>query len=100
EHDPGLAEERGQLRIAGGEDPVADPIRPERLDDLGDLLEPVLAALLADVDGDAEAGRASPLNERGERYVRVAAPGRPRAGGADADDPARCPGDRLLDDDR
>ncbi len=37
---------------------MADPVGAERLDDLGDLLDAVVAALLADVDRHAR-GRAA-----------------------------------------
>jgi hypothetical protein len=80
---------------------VADPVRPERGDDLADLGDPVVAALLADVDRDPEPGVARLLDERpqltvGVGPVRVEA----RAGDVDADDPARRVAARLLDDDR
>ena len=41
---------------------MADPVGPQRLDDLADLLDAVLAALLADVDRHAEAGVARQLD--------------------------------------
>ena len=58
-----LADRRHQLGILRGEDSVPDPIGPERLDHLLDLGDPVLVALLADVDRHAEAGRARLLDQ-------------------------------------
>ena len=63
EHRPGLAEQAHQGRVAGGEDAVADPVGPEILDDLADLLG-ARRSLLADVDRDAEAGGARRLDHR------------------------------------
>ena len=85
--------------VAGGEDAVADPVGPEHLGDLADLLAPDLAALLADVDRDAEARLARRLDVRSEDLRVVVAPAaRPRAGDVDPDDAARRIADRLLDD--
>ena len=53
---PALAQEPHQLGVAGRQDPVADPLGTQVLDDLADLLGAGLA-LLADVDGDPEPGR-------------------------------------------
>src|SRR6476646_4914430 len=78
--DPTVAELSHQIRLARGEDPVADAVRPERLDDLADLLDAVLAALLADVDRHAEAGPARLLDQRREHRVSVALAARPGAG--------------------
>ena len=77
---------------------MADPVGPQVLDDLAELLGAGLA-LLADVDRDAEPGRARRLDHRHDLRVVVAAAARPRAGDVDADDAARGPADRLLDDD-
>src|SRR5262249_4662507 len=98
EHDAATGELAHQLWRTGCQDPVPDPVGPKRLDDLGDLLDALVAALLADVDRHAEPSRARLLDERGELAVRVAATSRTRAGDVHADDPARCPTDRLLDD--
>ena len=57
EHDLGLAQRGHQLRLASGEDPVADPVGAERLDHLAELGGCVLLALLADMDRDPEACR-------------------------------------------
>ena len=69
------------------------------LDDLADLLDAVPAALLADVDGDAQPAGPRLLDERRQIAVRVAAAVGPRAGDVDADDAAVRVADRLLDDD-
>ena len=61
---PSVAERAHELGIAGGEDPVPDPLRPEVLDDLGDLLAAHVAALLADVDRHAQARLARGLHHR------------------------------------
>src|SRR6266516_6657295 len=53
EHDSAGGELAHQPRLARGEDPVADPVGPQRLDHLGDLLDSLVAALLADVAGHA-----------------------------------------------
>ena len=63
EHDPGVAEQAHQVRVARGEDAVADAVGPERLDDVPDLLRSG-RALLADVDRDPEAGGACRLDHR------------------------------------
>ena len=42
-----------QLAVLRGEDPVADPVGPQRRAHLADLGDPELAALLADVDRHA-----------------------------------------------
>ena len=81
EHDPGLAQRGHQLRLAGREDAVADPVGPQRLDHLADLLDAVLAALLADVDRHAEAGRARLVDQRRQRR-RTGSARRPAAGPA------------------
>ena len=49
---------------------MADPVGLERLDDLGDLLDALVAALLADVDRHAEARpkRASSTSGARSRY--------------------------------
>ena len=64
-----------------------------------DLLDAVLAALLADVDRHAEAGVARELDVLADLRVVVARAAGPRAGDVDADDAARRVPDRLLDDD-
>ena len=94
----GVVQEAHQLRVARGEDAVADPLRAQVLDHLADLLRARLA-LLADVDRDPEPGRASRLDHRLDLGVVVASAARPRACDVDADDAARRPADRLLDDD-
>src|SRR5207247_4639163 len=65
-----------------------------------ELSDSVLAALLADMDRDAEAGLASGLHVLGDLAVVVAFAARPRSGDVDADDPAWRVADCLLDDDR
>jgi hypothetical protein len=67
---------------------VADPVGAQRLDHLGDLLDAVVAAFLADVDGDAEAGASGLVDQRLELRVRVARAAGAGAGDVDADDPA------------
>ena len=78
------------------------PIRSgsQRLDHVADLLAADLAALLADVDRHAEPAAARLLDERRDLAVVVAAAVGPRPRDVDADDPARRPVQRLLDDDR
>ena len=46
EHDSGVAERLHQLGVGGGEDAVTDPVGPQVLDHLADLLPPGVAALL------------------------------------------------------
>src|SRR5260221_47104 len=53
-----------QLFVAGGEDAVADPVGPQYLEDLAELLTAHLAAFLADVDRHAEARSAGLLDHR------------------------------------
>ena len=60
----------------------------------------MFAAFLADVDRDAEPCRPRLLDHRRDLAVVVAAAAGARAGDVDADDSARRPADRLLDDDR
>ena len=96
---PEVAERRHELPLARRQDPVADPIRTEALDDLADLLAPHLATLLADVDRHAEPRIARGLDQRLELRVVVAAASGARAGDVDADHPSVRPADRLLDDD-
>src|SRR5439155_1448164 len=67
---------------------------------LPDLLAPDVAALLADVDGHAEACGARLLDHWHHLFVVVATAVGPRAGDVHADDATRRPADRLLDDDR
>jgi hypothetical protein len=89
-----------QPPVAGGEDLVPDPVGAQGGDDLTDLGDSVLAALLADVDRHPEAGVARLLDERVQCPVGVGTVAvRARAGDVDADDPARRVADRLLDDD-
>src|ERR687897_401058 len=97
EHDLGLGDLAHQPPVLGGEDAVADAIRPKGRDDLADLGDPVLTALLADVDRDAEAGLARLLDE-GQQLAVGVGPGAvgARAGDVDANDPARRVADRLL----
>src|SRR4051794_9214781 len=94
----GVDERAHDLLVLSGEDAVADAVGAEGLDDLADLLDSVGAALLADVDRHAEAGRARVLDERGEVAVGISAAVRPRARDVDAHDPARLVANRLLDD--
>ena len=61
---------------------------------------PYVAALLADVDRHAEARLARRLDHRRDLSVVVALAAWPGARDVDADDSARRPADRLLDDDR
>src|SRR5262249_39120376 len=86
--------------VSGRKDPVSDAVRPQRLDHVADLLAADVAALLADVDRDAEPAAARLLDERRDLAVVVAAAAGARTGDVDADDPARGPVQRLLDDDR
>ena len=78
---------------------MSDPVRPQLLDHLADLGAAHVAALLADVDRDAEACATRFLDHRRDLPVVVPLVPRPRAGDVDADDPARRPADRLLHDD-
>ncbi len=78
---------------------MADALGPQVLDDLADLVDPVLAALLADVDGDAEAACACLLDERCQVAVRIAPTVGAGPGDVDADHAAVGVADRLLDDD-
>ena len=71
--DLGVAQCCHQLRVVGSENPVADPVRPEDVDDLAYLLASDVAAFLADVDRDAEPGSAGALDERRQLAIRVAA---------------------------
>ena len=64
---PASHERAHDLLVLRGEDAVADAVRAEVLDDLADLLDPVRAALLADVDRHAEAGRARACSTSGAR---------------------------------
>src|SRR5206468_1475785 len=93
-HEARLVPARVRL-VAGGEDAVADPVGPQHLEDLAELLTPHLAAFLADVDRHAEAGSTGLLDHRLHGAVVIARATRPRAGDVDADDAARRPGDRL-----
>ena len=85
-----VADEAHQLGVGGREDAVADPVGPQRLDDLADLLG-ARRALLADVDRDPEPGLAGGLDQRRKRRVVVARASGPRAGDVDADDAAATP---------
>ena len=71
--------------IAGGEDAVADPLRPQVLDHLGGLLEAHVAAFLPDVDRHAEACVAGGLDHRDDLRVVVAAAAGTRPGDVDPD---------------
>src|SRR5919108_778749 len=90
EDDLRLADLLHQLRLARGENAVADPVGPQRRDDLANLRDPVRAALLADVDRDAQPGFPSLLDHRQQSAIGVGnvAVGT-GAGDVDADDPAR-----------
>src|ERR671919_2866985 len=99
ENGVGLEQEAHRLLVLRGEDAVADALGAEVLDDLADLLDPVPAALLADVDRHAQAGAAGLLDERRELAVGEASAVGPRAGDVDADDAPVGVADRLLDDD-
>ena len=101
EDDLGLAELVHQLGILRGEDPVADPVGPQCRDDLADLRDPELAALLADVNRHAKARLTRLLDQRKKLAVGVrACTVGTRSGDVDPDDPAWRVADRLLDDDR
>ena len=78
---------------------MADPVGAQHLEHLADLLAAEVAALLADVDRDAESCAARLLDHRLHAAVVVPRVARARAGDVDADDAARRPADRLLDDD-
>src|SRR5581483_7666331 len=99
EDDLGVAQLAHQLCVAGGEDALTDSIRPQDLEHLAYLLPPEVAALLADVDRHAEPGRPRLVDHRLRGAVVVPRVPRAWAGEVDADDPARRPHDRLLDDD-
>ena len=71
ERDVGRADRRHQLRVARREDAVAEPVRAKRLDHLADLLDAVLAALLADVDRHAEPAVARQLDVLADLRVVV-----------------------------
>ena len=91
---PELAQRPHELGILGGEDPVADSLGPQALDDLADLLAAHRSAFLADVDRHAEPGVARDLDHRGDLAVVVArAPGA-GAGDVHAHDAAARPADR------
>src|SRR5207249_3267606 len=64
ENDRRRAQRLHQLGVSGCEDPVTDPVWPEGLDHLADLVDAGVAALLADVDGRAESRLAAFLDER------------------------------------
>ena len=98
ERDVRRADRLHQRRIVRSEDAVAEPVGPQRLDHLADLLHAVLAALLADMDRHAEAGVPGELDVLADLRVVVASSSGPRAGDVDADDAARHVLDRLLDD--
>ena len=51
-----LAQVGHQRLVLSGEDPVPDPLRAQRVDDVADLGDAVIAALLADVDRHPETG--------------------------------------------
>src|SRR5438093_209539 len=78
---------------------AADPVRPQHLEHLGDLFAPRRAALLADVDRDAETRLPRTVDHRQHLSIVVPGASRPRPRDVDADDAARRPADRLLDDD-
>ena len=73
---------------------MADPVRLELLDDLGDLLD---GPRLAGVDGDPQVVPAHPLEE--VPILLDPEAGRLRARDVDPDDPPVAPADRLLRDD-
>jgi hypothetical protein len=80
EHDLGLAELGHQLLVLRGEDPVPDPVGTQGRDDLADLGDPVLAALLAGVDVigldpmvRSTASRSLALRKRGTQPRRIGA---------------------------
>ena len=68
---------------------MPDPVRPETLDNLADLLATHLAALLADVDRHSQPRLARELDHRPDLPVVVALAARPRPRHVDADDAAR-----------
>ena len=82
------------------QDPVADPLRPQQLDNLTDLGEAVLAAFLADVDRDPEAGVACLVDQRDQIPVRVSTGMRAGSRDVDAYHAPRRVADGLLDDHR
>ena len=77
---------------------MPDPVRPQRLDDLANLLAARLA-LLADVDRDTQPRGARRLHHRRDLRIVVGKPARPRTGDVDPHHPAGRPVDRLVDDD-
>ena len=79
---------------------MPDALGPQPLDDLADLVDAGLSALLAHVDRDAEPGCACGLDERCELAVRIPARARAGAGDVDADDSAVGVAHGLVDDDR
>src|ERR671931_1051550 len=99
EHDPAVAQHALELRITGGEDPVPDAVRANPLRDLGDLLAAYFAALLSDVDGDAEPRLSRGLDHRHDLGVVVLPRPGPGTGDVDSHDSAARPVDCLLDDD-
>ena len=99
EHDPERADRGHQLRVGGREDPVPDAIRSQALDDLGDLVAPDVAALLADVDRDAEPRLAGELDHRLDLRVVVGLAAGTRPRDVHSDDSAARPAHGLLDDD-
>ena len=77
---------------------MADPVGLERLDDLGDLRDAELAALLADVDRHAEPAALREADVLADLGVVVPCAVRPRPGDVDTDDAPRGVAQRLLDD--
>src|SRR6476469_7981141 len=85
ERDVRVAERRHQVRVARGEDPVADAIGTQRLDHLRQLLDAVDATLFADVDRDAEPRVARKLDLLANLGVVVPRAVRTWAGDVDTD---------------
>jgi hypothetical protein len=79
---------------------VPDAIRTQRLDYLRDLFTSDVAAFLADVDRDPEAGRSRVLHHRHELRVVITCAADARSGDVDPHNAAVAPVNRLLDDDR
>ena len=77
---------------------MPDPVGPQHLDDLAELLHAVRPALLADMDRHAQTRGARRLDMARDLGVVPASAARTRPGDIDTDDPARRVPQRLLDD--
>ena len=98
EHGARIPQLAHELGVARRKDAVPDPLRPQVLDHLAQLLRAGLA-LLTDVDRDAEAGLTRRRHHGLDLRVVVPAAARAGPGDVDPDHAARGPADRLLDDD-